>query len=257
MSAAALPIAIDLGLQLVKYGEEARVDLARFTIEGPAARPIRHAARRAVRDGANFNIVPKDEVPMIMPELRVVSDAWLAQKGDNEKGFSVGRFDPAVLTRYDCAVVRAEGKIVAFANILATENKNELSVDLMRHIVPMPTGTMDFLFASLMAWGRESGYRHFSLGMAPLAGLEARRLAPIWSRAGAYLYRHGTSFYGFEGLRAYKDKFAPVWEPRYIAGPHGLSMARALIDVQALIGSEASQAHNDKHPTADPKIATA
>ena len=242
VSADTLPIAIDLGLQLVKYGEEARVDLATFTLEGPAARPIRHATRRAVRDGAAFNIVPKADVPAIMDELKAVSDAWLKAKDQKEKGFSVGRFDPAALAQFDCAVIRSEGKIVAFANILATANRNELSIDLMRHSVAMPTGTMDLLLSSLMEWGRDNGYRWFSLGMAPLAGLEARRLAPIWSRAGAFLYRHGRSFYGFEGLRTYKEKFSPIWEPRYIAGPHGFGMARALIDLQALIGSGAPTA---------------
>jgi len=33
------------------------------------------------------------------------------------------------------------------------------------------------------------------------------------------LRRHGEALYGFEGLCAYKDKFSPDWEPRFIAGP--------------------------------------
>lgn len=237
VSADLLPIAIDLGLQLVKYGEEARVELSRFTLEGSAARPLRHAVRRAVRDGATFEIVSAADLPAIFDELRAISNAWLKAKDQKEKGFSVGRFDPSTLAHFDCAVVRADGKIVAFANILATANKNELSVDLMRHADEMPTGTMELLFASLMEWGYYHRYRWFSLGMAPLAGLERRRLAPIWSRAGAFLYHHGQSLYGFKGLRTYKTKFGPIWEPRYIAGPHGLGMARALFDLQALIAS--------------------
>ena len=232
----ALPIAIDLGLQLVKYGEEARVDLARFTLDGPDARSLRYAERRAVRDGAEFEIIPSGHVAEILPELRSISDGWLQAKGHSEKTFSVGRFDPAYLARFDCAAVRQGGRIVAFANIWATGNRNELSIDLMRHAHDMPYGTMDFLFIHLMQWGREQGYRWFTLGIAPLSGIEARRLAPIWARASAFLYRHGDSFYGFEGLRAYKDKFSPVWEPRYIAGLHGVGMARSLIDLQTLIG---------------------
>ena len=232
----ALPIAIDLGLQLVKYGEEARVDLASFTLDGPDAKSLRYAERRAVRDGAEFEIIPAKRVTGILPELRRISDGWLNAKGHSEKTFSVGRFDPAYLTRFDCALVRQGGSIVAFANIWATANRNELSIDLMRHADDMPYGTMDFLFIHLMQWGREQGYRWFTLGIAPLSGIEARRLAPIWARASAFLYRHGDSFYGFEGLRAYKDKFSPVWEPRYIAGLHGVGLARSLIDLQTLVG---------------------
>ena len=46
----------------------------------------------------------------------------------------------------------------------------------------------------------------------------------------------GEALYGFEGLRAWKDKFSPLWEPRYIAGPDGVGLARALIDLQTLVG---------------------
>jgi phosphatidylglycerol lysyltransferase len=236
LSPAALPIAIDLGLQLVKYGEEARVDLTAFKLDGPEAKGLRYTERRAERDGATFEIIPAVQVPGIMAELRQVSDAWLLAKGQSEKTFSVGRFDPAYLSRFDCAVIRHSGRIVAFANVWATDNKHELSIDLMRHADVMPYGTMDFLFINLMKWGQSQGYLWFTLGLAPLSGIEARRLAPIWARAGAFLYRHGESFYGFEGLRAYKDKFSPVWEPRYIAGPHGVGLARSLIDLQTLVG---------------------
>lgn len=242
LSAEALPIAIDLGLQIVKYGEDANVDLARFSLAGPEAKGLRHAERRALRDGASFEIIPAARVPAVLPELRAVSDCWLGAKGRTEKAFSVGRFDPAYIARFDCAVVRWEGRIVAFANIWSTRSKDEISVDLMRHLDRLPYGTMDFLFLRLMLWARDEGYGWFNLGVAPLSGIEARRLAPIWAKAGALLYRHGEDFYGFEGLRAYKDKFSPVWQPRYIAGPFGLGMARAMIDLQTLVAGGRSSA---------------
>lgn len=233
---AAVPMAIDLGLQLVKYGEEARVDLSSFSLDGSDMKALRHAERRAIREGASFEIIPAAAVPHLMSTLRIVSDEWLAAKRQAEKAFSIGRFDPAYLARFDCAVVRQHGVIVAFANIWATGDREELSVDLMRHGVQTPYGAMDYLFVSLMKWGRDQGYRWFNLGLAPLSGIEARRLAPIWARVGGLLYRHGDAFYSFEGLRAYKEKFAPCWEPRYIAAPHGLGLARALLDLQTLIG---------------------
>ncbi|NWK97571.1 bifunctional lysylphosphatidylglycerol flippase/synthetase MprF [Sphingobium lactosutens] len=236
LSMDSLSLAIDLGLSIVKYGEEARVDLSRFTLDGPEARPLRHAVRRAEREGACFEIVPAEEVPALIPQLQAISDHWLAAKGATEKGFSVGRFDLSYLRHFDCALVRCRGEIVAFANIWTTPDKRELSVDLMRHSDGIPYGVMDFMFARLMQWGEAEGYRWFALGLAPLSGLEARRLASPWAKAGAFLYRHGGGFYGFEGLRAYKAKFAPIWEPRFIAGPQGLSMARAMVDLRRLVG---------------------
>ncbi|MBL0170275.1 MAG: DUF2156 domain-containing protein [Gemmatimonadaceae bacterium] len=70
-----------------------------------------------------------------------------------------------------------------------------------------------------VAWGHAESYAHFSLGMAPLSGLESRALAPLWNRAGAFVFKFGEHFYNFRGLRQYKDKFDPIWEPRYLASP--------------------------------------
>jgi phosphatidylglycerol lysyltransferase len=52
---------------------------------------------------------------------------------------------------------------------------------------------------------------------------------------GSFLFRHGESFYNFEGLRRYKEKFDPTWEPRYLASPGGLQLPRVLLDVSTLI----------------------
>ena len=74
-----------------------------------------------------------------------------------------------------------------------------------------------------------------SLGMAPLSGLEAHKLAPRWHKVGTFVFRHGEHFYNFEGLRAYKEKFKPVWRPKYLAGPGGIAFAQTLLDVTSLI----------------------
>jgi len=42
------------------------------------------------------------------------------------------------------------------------------------------------------------------------------------------------AFYNFEGLRAYKEKFHPVWEARYLAYPGGLALPVVLADITAL-----------------------
>ena len=94
---------------------------------------------------------------------------------------------------------------------------------------------MEALLVHLMLWGKAEGYQRFALGMAPLSGFEASPLASFWNRLGAFLYEHGEAVYNFQGLRAYKEKFNPVWEPRYLAYPGGLRLPRILADVSALI----------------------
>jgi phosphatidylglycerol lysyltransferase len=230
-----LPLYIDLGLTLSKLGEEARVPLADFTLAGSGRKRLRHAHRKVEEAGYRLEVVPPEAVPALLPELTAVSDDWLETKSTREKGFSLGRFDPAYLRRFPLALVRLEGRIVAFANLWPGGGLEELSVDLMRHTRDAPAGVMDYLFLELMLWGRDQGYRWFNLGMAPLSGLEARALAPLWSRVGALVYQHGEQLYNFQGLRQYKDKYDPVWEPRYLACPGGLALPRILGDVAALI----------------------
>ncbi len=94
---------------------------------------------------------------------------------------------------------------------------------------------MDYLFIELMLWGQAQGFEWFNLGMAPLSGLEAHPLAPAWHRVGNFIFRHGEHFYNFEGLRRYKGKFDPAWEPRYLVARGGIALPRVLIDVSVLI----------------------
>jgi phosphatidylglycerol lysyltransferase len=231
-----LHLYVDLGLTLVKLGEEARVPLTGFTIEGRNRKKLRHAWRRCAEEGCTFEVVPPEEIPALMPDVERISQDWLRTKNTREKGFSLGFFDQGYLRRLPLALVRKGGAIVAFANLWPGGENEEISIDLMRHTVDAPLGVMDYLFIELMLHGSKLGYRWFNLGMAPLAGLEARSIAPLWSRLGSLVYRHGEHFYNFQGLRAYKDKYDPVWEPRYLACPGGLAFPLVLADIAALIG---------------------
>jgi phosphatidylglycerol lysyltransferase len=230
-----LPLYIDLGLTLLKLGEEAIVPLDDFSLEGGARRGLRRTSRELTKQGARFEVVSAEGVDALLPELARISDDWLIRKKVREKGFSLGRFDPAYLRRGPVGVVWVADRVVAFANLWETHPGGELSVDLMRYRHDAPSGVMEYLFIELMLWGQARGFRTFSLGMAPLAGLEQRALAPLWTRAGAFLFRHGENFYNFQGLRQYKDKFDPIWRPRYLASPAGLALPRILTNVATLI----------------------
>ncbi len=231
-----LPLYIDLGLTFLKLGEQARIPLEQFSLEGGDRKTLRRTLRAIEKDGGSFQIIPPKDVPPILPTLRAISDGWLMEKHTREKGFSLGLFDERYVSRCPVAVVRRQGEIVAFANVWATSLKEELSIDLMRHSAAAPQGTMDYLFTELILWGRSQGYRYFDLGMAPLSGLESHTLAPLWNRLGAFMYRHGEHFYNFQGVREYKEKFDPVWEPRYLASPGGLALPRIMTNVASLIG---------------------
>ena len=94
---------------------------------------------------------------------------------------------------------------------------------------------MDFLFLEMMLWGSARGFHWFNLGMAPLSGMASRDMAPLWFRFSDLVVHVGNHFYNFQGLRAYKEKFNPEWQPKYLAAKGGLSLPRTLTDIGVLI----------------------
>ncbi len=228
---------LDLGLSILKIGEVARVSLQGFTLDGPTKKDFRYARNKASREGFEFAIVPKVDVPKVLDELRAISDNWMTSKQGEEKAFSLGYFDDTYLKNFDHAVLRniETGRIVAFANLFQGADKHELSLDLMRYDPAGPKFAMDALFGELMLWGTANGFHWFSLGAAPFSGIESNQLSSLWNRVGGFVYEHGEHFYHFEGLRSFKQKFDPVWTPNYLASPGGLAAPRVLYEVNVLI----------------------
>jgi phosphatidylglycerol lysyltransferase len=225
----------DFGLTFVKLGEEALVNLREFSIAGPKGARYRQSMKRLEKDGGQFRVLTTAEVPAVMNDLRRVSDDWLEARSAGEKGFSLGYFDPEYLSRFPVAVIECGGRIQAFANLWQGAQLEELSMDLMRYHRDAPKGVMEALVCNLLVWSQQAGYRHFALGMAPMSGFERSPVAPLWSRLGTFVYQHGDAFYKFQGLRAFKEKFNPAWEPHYLAYPGGMKLPRILADVSALV----------------------
>ena len=230
-----LDLYLEVGMSLLKIGEEARVRLATFNLDGKSKKTLRGTVNKLARDGLRLQIVPADEVAPLLPRLKEISDAWILDKRVREKRFSLGAFDPRYLVRTPMAVVWQGDRIVGFANLFLNETKQEASLDLMRFLPEGPAGIMDYLFVELMQWARQEGYSWFNLGMAPLAGLQNRRQAPLWNRFGALVFGRGERFYNFRGLHRYKDKFDPEWEARYMAVPKGIALPMILANVASLI----------------------
>jgi phosphatidylglycerol lysyltransferase len=228
-----LGLYLDVGMTFFKLGEEARVPLRTFSLEGSSRRNLRHAHNKAAKEGCSFEVAAVSNVPAIIGELENISNAWLREKITREKGFSLGFFAKQYISRFPIAVVRRGSRIIAFANIWEGAGKDELSIDLMRYLPDSPEGIMDYLFVELLLWGGRQGYEWFNLGMAPLSGLDDR--APFWAQAGDFVFQHGEHFYNFRGLRQYKEKFEPQWEPKYLACAKSLMLPRILANLAALV----------------------
>lgn len=229
-----LPDIVELGFSIQKVGESAAVPLETFSIDGRKRGNLRRAWRKAAEEGASFEVIQGEAVAAVLPALQAISDEWLANHAGGEKCFSMGGFFPRYVAEFPIALVRQDGRPVAFATLWTTAARGSFSMDLMRYSDEAPKNIMDYLFVELIAWGRTHEYEAFEFGMAPLAGLEDRPLAPIMSRVGNLLFERGEEIYNFQGVRRYKDKYDPLWQPRYIAAPHKWAIPLLMADVGLL-----------------------
>ncbi|MED5018767.1 bifunctional lysylphosphatidylglycerol flippase/synthetase MprF [Paenibacillus chibensis] len=230
-----LPIYHEYGYRFFKLGEEALVHLDTFSLTGKKNADLRSVRNRFEREGYKFEVVSPPFDDVLLDELRAVSDEWI--KGRREKGYSLGWFDKAYLEQAPVAILKApEGNILAFASLAPGYDEGRtMSIDLMRHHSGTPNGTMDYLFVRLLEWCKEQGYHIFNLGNAPLSSVGESKSALREEKLAALVFQYGGHWYGFKGLRRYKEKFAPEWEPRFLAYPAWVSLPVLTVDLVRLV----------------------
>ncbi len=212
-----LDIYHSLGFKSVRVGEDGLVDLDLFTSKTVAKKTFKSVVEKFEKEGyvLNRHLPPHSEI--LLNEVEAVSRQWLTLPGRRERGFSLGKFDRTDLQNDNLFVLRdKEGKALAFVNQIRSYCPGEVTIDMMRHIENAPNGTMDFLFAKLLFFLKEEGFRQFSLGLAALSGVGEDEDASLEEKAMAKIFNHLNRFFSYKGLKTYKDKFAPTWEDRFL-----------------------------------------
>jgi phosphatidylglycerol lysyltransferase len=225
------------GFAALMIGQEAVVDLARFTLEGKAGKDFRTALNKMERLGHHAEIHLPPLAGELLENLRDVSNEWLTGMHGSEMRFSVGWFDDEYIRNSTVATISTpQGTISAFANMIPEYQKPEFAVDMMRRREKIENGTMDFLFIAILRWAKEQGAATFSLGLSALSGLGENSDNLAAERALRSIYENVNRFYNFKGLHAFKEKFHPQWQARYLIYP-GLSslplVGTALVQVHA------------------------
>lgn len=226
----------EYGFDFIKTGEEGFVRLDEFTLKGKKQRAQRALMNKFDREGYQFSIVQPPLSFNLMEELKAVSDSWLGNR--TEKGFSLGFFDEDYIQRAPVAIVRdKDGKLVSFATLMPMQ-ADTLSIDLMRHSKDAPSGIMDKIFIELYKYGQENGYRYFDLGMAPLSNVGSSKYSFIEERVAHFIYEYGYRLYGFQGLRAFKNKYANEWHAKYTTYRKRSSIAITMLQLVMVVNQK-------------------
>lgn len=204
-----------LGFTLIPIGLDAIVRLEAFDLSGSKRAQLRQALHRCQRAGITFSFMSSTEAwRSAARELKAVSDQWLRGKG-REMAFSLGgletiRDDPDVTV----GMARdASGLLIAFVSWLPVPARHGWTLDLMRRRPDSLTGVMEALLTASLLEAKRRGLAEVSLALAPLALPETASTG----RAFRLLYPRLDRLHGARTLRRFKAKFAPEWEPRYLA----------------------------------------
>lgn len=154
--------------------------------------------------------------------VRACLAEWLARRGLPPLHFLV---EPDTLNRLDdrrIFVAERDGRVVAFLVASPVPARNGWLVEQLVRGAGAPNGSAELLVDAAMRAMGGAGARYATLGLSPLSmrsgGVQTP--APYWLAAVLRWVRaHGRRFYNFEGLDAFKAKFAPGhWEPIYAIG---------------------------------------
>ena len=219
------------GYEFMKFGETAKVDLSEFDLIGKSGKKFRAIINRGENSGYHFKMELPPFSDDFLDKLQNISDDWLDKR--QEKGFSLGFFDRDYLSLAPIACVLDEdGHILAFANFLVCNTDLEASIDLMRYDPKTERGgIMDYLFVQIFLYLKDNNINYFDLGMAPLSNVGQYEHSFFQEKIAFLVYSFTNRFYSFGGLRKYKEKFAPFWEPRYLSYPKDSALLFNLLSI--------------------------
>ncbi len=222
------------GLKAVKVGEDAQIALADFSLAGKKYVKLRNDLRRIEKAGVVLETYGPDAPPSAActAEMTAISASWRSAHGANEGWFAMGGFDPRSTlfaeSRYFVARDTNTGAMLAFASFVPAFGHG-WTLDLMRRQAETLHGVMDFLVVSAAALFASEGAQLLSLGMSPLAGDDDAAESAATSSVRRFLYTRLNRAYNFQGLHAFKGKFATHWEARYLLYSGSLTLASGAV----------------------------
>jgi phosphatidylglycerol lysyltransferase len=197
-------------------GNEALVDVEMFAATTYRSKHFRYIQNKSRRENLSFELWPAPLTSAQLGQLATISKQWLQQGGRREYTFLMGYFEPAYLEKCSVAVLIQSGQPIAYTNLIPTFIDSARSIDHMRYVPEIPSTGMHYLLMQLILHLHAEGIRTFNLGLSPLSGIEKLPDASLAERFLRSVKTIGRTYYSFDGLEQFKNKFEPEWQPRYI-----------------------------------------
>jgi lysylphosphatidylglycerol synthetase-like protein (DUF2156 family) len=219
---------VDAGFVANQLGSSYSVDLEQFTLRGSRFCKLRNKLKRAARLGITVReLLPEDlATPSVRSELAGIDACWLRGKGRHVKEltFMVGERDGRGAPYRRAFVARHRGLAVAYVTYSPCFGSHPgWLYDLTRRRPDSPPGSVEIIFATVVAKLQEEGCRWLHLGLTPFVGLgEKHELeygsSPLFRALARALNAHGEAIYPARTQELFKLKWGPHRiEPEYVA----------------------------------------
>jgi lysyl-tRNA synthetase class 2 len=229
------------GMDALELGDEAVVEVCRFSLQGRQMRNVRQMVGRVERAGYTTVIRRVADINETeRAELRAQTRAWRGT--ETERGFSMalGRFgDPADTA---CVAVMAfkDGALRALLHFVPW-GQDGLSLDLMVRDRTAEPGLNEMLITAALKAAPELGIARVSLNFAVFRSamerggkLGAGPVLRLWRSFLVFVSR----WFQIESLYRFNAKFSPDWEPRFVCYPTVRDVPRiaiAALEAEAFI----------------------
>ncbi|MBV9606263.1 MAG: DUF2156 domain-containing protein [Solirubrobacterales bacterium] len=222
------PLYEELGLRSIYLGDEAIVELGRFSLEGRPIRKVRQSVTRLSKAGYQAELCELSSLdPTTLEQVEEVVER--GRQGAPERGFSMAMDSLQGQHNDDTLVVIArdgEGEIRGVLHFVPCYGRPTVSLSFMRRDPSTPNGLTEFLVVRAIELLRERGLEELSLNFAAFAKWmhsPARRHERLLGK----LIALGNPFFQIESLYRFNAKFFPRWEPRFLVyeGTFGLPRA--------------------------------
>jgi len=210
------------GLLAIDIGDEAIINVAKFTLEGRSMGNVRHMVNRIGRKGYSATTCRWHELDdLTKTELRVLAKKW--RYGVPERGFSMSmdRFGEDSDGDAFITITRQEGEIKGLLYFVPWST-HSLSLDRMQRERGADSGVNELMIVTSVQFAQEHGFKFISLNFAAFRSLFKRAdkisAGPI-TRGTRNFIRFLSNFFQVESLYRFNAKFDPEWQTRYVLYP--------------------------------------
>jgi lysyl-tRNA synthetase class 2 len=229
-SARMLPLYDGLGLQTIYLGDEAVIELQRFSLEGRPIRKVRQSVSRLTKAGytselQTFQTLDADTLREIEHVLE------LGRQGAPERGFSMAMDSIRGEHEEDTLFVLARDEHETIRGVLhfvPCYGRPAVSLSFMRRDPDTPNGLTEFLVTEAVVHLRERGLEEMSLNFATAARF-MHSPENVVEKAIGKLAKKLNRYFQIESLYKFNAKFFPRWEPRYFVYEGRLGIFRGFL----------------------------